>query len=144
MKAEEIITGLREVIEGKINEVAIRNFFIVLSGRMGADILYQAGRRYGKLLGYKNKIKSIGDLLEVLKGYFSSEVMIIPEDKKVYVLVKETLSSKGFGKLGMKVCYFETGLISGLFSYFLRRSVGVVEKKCRVEGREYCEFEVIL
>lgn len=144
MNAEKILTGLKEVMKGNIDEIAIRSFLIALSGRIGIDVLYQAGRRYGKLLGYKNKVDSIGDVLETLKEYFSSEVIFIPEEKKLCVLVKRTHSSGDFTNLGMKVCHFEAGVISGAFSYFLKRPVGAIERKCRAEGNEYCEFEVIL
>ncbi len=125
-------------------KLSSRMLFLILSNKKGADVLYQAGLKYGRFLAVKKKVRSMGEIFDILREEINEDITMIPEDGKINIIFRETPSSRGLGDIGMRVCHFEAGMIAGIFSQVLGRKVGAVEKKCIANGDKYCEFAVFV
>lgn len=113
-----------------------------------SDLVFFSGKRFGeayaKSLGKKGKLE---EGLGVWADYLEENKAGIPEnascnEKRAVVRVTECAFSHGLPDIGMPVCHFDAGFLSGFLSAFTGRQFNVREVRCNANGDEYCEFEI--
>jgi len=89
---------------------------------------------YGAIEALKNFMKSngIGVLNQITPG----------RGEIIRLMIDESLTSSGTANTGRRLCYLESGIISGFFSKFYKQKINCEEEKCWGLGNDHCEFSV--
>lgn len=129
----------------------------LISINLGKDAsekaIYLSGKAVGGEIGnvYLKGITELEDLvtkvtniLRDLKVGLFKVVSADPENGRFVVDVDECVSCSGTPVTGEAICYFEGGIIAGIFKYFLKKEAKAVETKCWAKGDNTCEFVVTI
>lgn len=97
----------------------------------------------GKEIGENLKVKNPKDVIAALSklGLGRAKMVKCKEDA-IIIRLYDDITSKGLGDIKRQVCYFESGLLSGMLEKVMRIKVNLVETKCRAMNHPYCQFEL--
>ena len=111
-------------------------------------ILYDLGYDLGRTVfseevkgtdieGVLTDLKTIWEVLKL--GYVS---IVEKSDEMAKISVIECYDCMDLPNIGKPLCFFDTGIIAGVFDEKLGRKHSVKETKCWGLGNEVCEFEI--
>ncbi len=111
----------------------------------GTDLV--GGMEFGSQLVQKGFIKSVKDLAPVFAKYKLGILDIFMEKdvnngKKMDIMVYECIECGGLPNIGEPVCYFETGIITGILKELTHKEVFAEEVRCWASGYSFCHFSV--
>ncbi len=132
--------------------IGMRNYLRKTIGEEIDIYLYKAGKEAGKymfeigLIEKKENIdEQIDELQKKLKDFKVGilEVLESTEDC-MKIRIDECISCAGVANIGEVVCFWEGGVIAGLFTGLMGKKAEAVEYNCWGKGNETCEFEVFI
>ena len=143
---EKIKEEVKEGIEGKkIKHLMTRA--IVFSTEFispgAVNFLYFAGKELGRravapnLKKFPEGVKEIPKALEAI-GYENVKII---DERTVRI---NGCFCKGIPQIGVPICYFEAGLIAGIYEGITEKRAAAKEVKCSGTGEDFCEFKVVI
>lgn len=113
----------------------------------GQGTTFVGGMEFGRNLVKENIIKSLDDLITLLADYKIGIVDVFDEKeedgvKKLDIRVYECIECAGLPNIGRPICYFEAGVITGVFRELTKKDVNAEEKRCWTSGFSFCQFDV--
>lgn len=117
---------------------------IALSGQ---GTTFVGGMEFGQNLVKQNIIKSLDELITLLADYKIGIVDVFDEKeeegvKKLDLRVYECIECADLPNIGKPICYFEAGVITGVFKELTKKDVIAEEKRCWTSGFSFCQFDV--
>lgn len=121
-----------------------------VTGRGASAIITRGGLLVGRNLGIQLLTKDI-TLQDYLTGVVAlcrelsiGYVSVIDGDLTTFVIVKveECVTCSNVPDIGETICYFEGGVISGIFETFTKKMVRSTEIECCAKGNSACVFDV--
>jgi len=143
------VTDLNSRMKGKFGDTApiiLLTLFKIfalkslLRGRMRFTA-YNLGKRTGQSL----KITSAKHLSEKISGLGIGKLDAVRmKNKMIEVRLRSSLTSIGVKGAKQPLCYFESGLFSGVFEKMMKRKVHFAEMSCCAKGDSACVFRAML
>lgn len=105
------------------------------------------GLEFGSNLVKQKLINSIEDLVNFSADYKIGIVDVFKEEevngeKRLDIRVYECIDCAGLPNIGEPVCFFETGIITGVLKELTKKEVFAEEIRCWTSGYSFCHFEV--
>jgi predicted hydrocarbon binding protein len=115
----------------------------------GHGTRYIGGMEFGSNLVKQSIVKSIDDLVSFMAEYklgiFDLYHEIEENGKKVMdIRIYECIGCAQLPNMGKTLCFFEAGLITGIFKELTNNEVITEELRCWGNGYSFCQFEVTL
>jgi uncharacterized protein len=113
----------------------------------GQGTTFVGGMEFGSNLVKQNIVKSIDDLRLLLAEYKMGIVDVFNEKqedglKTMNIRVYECIECVDLPNIGKPLCYFEAGIITGVFKELTKKDVIAEEKRCWTSGFSFCQFDV--
>lgn len=105
------------------------------------------GMEFGSNLVRQNIIKCLDELAPFLADYKIGLMDIFDEihyknEKNIDVRVYECIECADLPNIGKPLCFFEAGILMGIFKEFTKQDVVVEEVRCWTNGYSFCQFDV--
>jgi uncharacterized protein len=115
----------------------------------GQGTTFVGGMEFGTNLVRQKIINSMDELGTFLIDYKIGIVDIFDEkeedgDKLLDIRVYECIECADLPNIGKPLCFFEAGLITGVFKELTEKEVIAEEVRCWTSGYSFCQFDVII
>ena len=113
-----------------------------------SSALYFAGKKLGKdIISKQIKGSDIKSVLKEIQDLFKDQgigklEIVELGDKKIVLQLKECSTCYHMTEIGKPICYFESGLISGIIEGAATKKNQVSETMCGGLGDEFDEFQI--
>ena len=113
----------------------------------GPGTTFVGGMEFGSNLVKQKIVKSFDDLRLLLADYKMGIVDVFNEKqeddgKTMDIRVYECIECVDLPNIGKPLCYFEAGIITGVFKELTKKDVIAEEKRCWTSGFSFCQFDV--
>ena len=113
----------------------------------GQGTSFVGGMEFGTKLVKQKIIKSLDDLITFLADYKIGIVDIFgekeeKEEKTMDIRVYECIECADLPNVGKPICFFEAGVITGVFTELTKKDVTAKELRCWTSGYSFCQFDV--
>ncbi len=113
----------------------------------GQGITLVGGMEFGSNLVRQNIIGGLDELTPFLADYKIGIVDIFDEvhhkkEKTMDIRVYECIECADLPNIGKPLCFFEAGILMGVFKEFTKQDVVVEEVRCWTNGYSFCQFDV--
>lgn len=107
------------------------------------------GMEFGSNLVLQGIIKNELEVIKFLHDYKVGIIDLFEETeadggKVLDLRVYECIECSGLPNIGRPVCYFEAGIITGIFKELTKKDVIAEEVRCWTNGYSFCQFEVAI
>lgn len=104
---------------------------------------------FGSNLVRQKIINSIEELGTFLADYKIGIVDVFGENeedgiKTMDIRVYECIECSDLPNIGKPMCFFEAGVITGIFKEFTKKDVIAEEVRCWTNGYSFCQFDVTI
>jgi predicted hydrocarbon binding protein len=115
----------------------------------GNGTQYIGGMEFGSNLVKQNFITSTADVATFLAEYKFGIFDLYSEREEngqtfMDIRVYECIECAQLPNTGKPTCFFEAGLITGIFKELTKKEVNTEELRCWANGYTFCQFEVII
>ncbi len=115
----------------------------------GQGTTFVGGMEFGSNLVRQKIINNIDDLVTFLVDYKIGILDIIDEKeendyKMMDIRVYECIECSDLPNIGKPLCFFEAGIITGIFKELTRKDVMAEEVRCWTSGYSFCQFDVTI
>jgi uncharacterized protein len=115
----------------------------------GNGTQYVGGMEFGSNLVKQNFIKSTADVASFLAEYKFGIFDVYNEreengKKLMDIRIYECIECAQLPNMGKPICFFEAGLITGIFKELTKKEVSTEELRCWANGYTFCQFEVTI
>lgn len=113
----------------------------------GQGTTFVGGMELGSNLVKQNIIKSLDDVITFLADYKIGIVDVFGEkederEKSMDIRVYECIECADLPNIGKPICFFEAGVITGVFRELTKKDVMAEEVRCWTSGYSFCQFDV--
>jgi len=113
----------------------------------GQGITLVGGMEFGSNLVRQNILGGLDELTPFLADYKIGIVDIFDEvrhkkEKTMDIRVYECIECADLPNIGKPLCFFEAGILMGVFKEFTKQDVVVEEVRCWTNGYSFCQFDV--
>ena len=110
---------------------------------------FVGGMEFGSNLVRQKIINSIEELGTFLADYKIGIVDVFGENeedgiKTIDIRVYECIECSDLLNIGKPMCFFEAGVITGIFKEFTKKDVIAEELRCWTSGYSFCQFDVTI
>lgn len=107
------------------------------------------GMEFGTNLVEQGIIKNDKEVIKFLHDFKVGIIDLYDETdvdggKIIDLRVYECIECSGLPNIGMPVCYFEAGIITGIFKELTKMDVMAEKVRCWTNGYSFCQFDVML
>jgi uncharacterized protein len=108
---------------------------------------FVGGLEFGSNLVKQKLINDIEDLVQFLADYKIGIVDVFKDEEvegeeRLDIRVYECIDCAGLPNVGDPVCFFETGIITGVLKELTKKEVFAEEIRCWTSGYSFCHFQV--
>ena len=113
----------------------------------GQGTTFVGGMEFGSNLVKQKMVKNLEDLSLLLTDYKMGIVDVFNEKqeddgKAMDIRVYECIECADLPNIGKPLCYFEAGIITGVFKELTKKDVIAEEIRCWTSGFSFCQFDV--
>jgi predicted hydrocarbon binding protein len=113
----------------------------------GQGTTFVGGMEFGANLVKQGIINSLDELVPFLADYKIGIVDIFGEkeeksEKTMDIRVYECIECADLPNVGKPICFFEAGVITGIFRELTKKDVTAEEIRCWTSGYSFCQFDV--
>jgi uncharacterized protein len=115
----------------------------------GQGTTFVGGMEFGSNLVKQKIVTSLDDLSSLLADYKIGILDVFNEKqeddgKTMDIRVYECIECADLPNIGKPLCYFEAGIITGVFKEITKKDVIAEEKRCWTSGFSFCQFDVTI
>ena len=113
----------------------------------GQGTTFVGGMEFGSNLVKQKMVKNLEDLRLLITDYKMGIVDVFNEKqeddgKTMDIRVYECIECADLPNIGKPLCYFEAGIITGVFKELTKKDVIAEEIRCWTSGFSFCQFDV--
>ena len=110
---------------------------------------FVGGMEFGSNLVKQKIINNIDELVTFLADYKMGIVDIFDEKEKdgkmiMEIRVYECIECADLPNIGKPLCFFEAGVLTGIFKELTKKDVIAEELRCWTSGYSFCQFNVTI
>jgi len=115
----------------------------------GQGTTFVGGMEFGSNMVKQKIINNIDELISFLADYKMGIVDVFDEKEKdgkkiMDIRVYECIECADLPNIGKPLCFFEAGVLTGIFKELTKKDVIAEEVRCWTSGYSFCQFDVTI
>ena len=115
----------------------------------GQGTTFVGGMEFGSNMVKQKIINNIDELISFLADYKMGIVDVFDEKEKdgkkiMDIRVYECIECADLPNIGKPLCFFEAGVLTGIFKELTKKDVMAEEVRCWTSGYSFCQFDVTI
>jgi len=115
----------------------------------GQGTTFVGGMEFGSNMVKQKIINNIDELIYFLADYKMGIVDVFDEKEKdgkkiMDIRVYECIECADLPNIGKPLCFFEAGVLTGIFKELTKKDVMAEEVRCWTSGYSFCQFDVTI
>ena len=115
----------------------------------GQGTTFVGGMEFGSNMVKQKMINNIDELISFLANYKMGIVDVFDEKEKdgkkiMDIRVYECIECADLPNIGKPLCFFEAGVLTGIFKELTKKDVMAEEVRCWTSGYSFCQFDVTI
>jgi len=115
----------------------------------GQGTTFVGGMEFGSNMVKQKMINNIDELISFLADYKMGIVDVFDEKEKdgkkiMDIRVYECIECADLPNIGKPLCFFEAGVLTGIFKELTKKDVMAEEVRCWTSGYSFCQFDVTI
>ena len=115
----------------------------------GQGTTFVGGMEFGSNMVKQKIINNIDELISFLADYKMGIVDVFDEKEKdgkkiMDIRVYQCIECADLPNIGKPLCFFEAGVLTGIFKELTKKDVMAEEVRCWTSGYSFCQFDVTI